>query len=466
MSTIISDQTPATYHPPNQKKQWAVVGGGALGMTIAHRLVSRGENVTLLEAAPTFGGLTSAWSIGDTAWDRFYHVTLLSDTHLRDLLSELSLEQEMKWVTTRTGFFSRNKLVSMSNSWEFLKFPLLNLWEKFRLGCTILYGSRVKNWQRLEQIPVEKWLRKLSGNSTFEKIWLPLLKSKLGDTYRKASAAFIWAYIDRMYAARRTGMKREMFGYVPGGYARILDTFSNSLIARGATLLTGHSVEQIQHRKHNGRFQITFKDQPAKDFDRVIVTTPAPVVSRICPGLSPEEKSKFDDVEYMGVICASMLLKKQLAGYYVTNITDPGIPLTGVIEMSAVVDPRELGGNHLVYLPKYLPSDDTEAFSESDDSIKERFLTTIERMYPEFRRNDIVAFKVARAKYVMALPTIGFSTKLPPMVTSVPGLSVISSAHIVKGNLNVNETIQIADEGLRQVFAEPINRAEFSATNG
>jgi protoporphyrinogen oxidase len=452
---------PESQRLPNTRSQnrlsWAIVGGGPLGMTIAHRLVGQGEKVTLIESAPSFGGLTAAWNIGQAKWDRFYHVILLSDIHLRALLTDLDLEKEIKWVTTRTGFYSGGKLHSMSSSWEFLKFPPLTLWEKFRLGCTILYGSRVKNWQKLEQIPVEKWLRKLSGNSTFEKIWLPLLKSKLGDTYKRASASFIWAYIDRMYAARRTGMKREMFGYVPGGYGRILDGFSGMLSSHGAELLTGHHVRQINRNPVNQKLQIDFSNQQSREFDRVIVTTPAPVVSNICPELTHQEKTLFDNVEYMGVICASMLLKKQLGGYYVTNITDPGIPLTGVIEMSAIVDTTELQGNHLVYLPKYVPSNDDQSFSESDAGIKEKFLSAIEKMYPGFNRNDVVAFQVAKARNVMALPTIGFSKQLPPMVTSVPGLYVISSAHIVKGNLNVNETIQIADEGLQNVMENHAN---------
>ena len=64
-----------------------------------------------------------------------------------------------------------------------------------------------------------------------EKIWLPLLRAKLGENYRETSAAFIWATIARMYAARRTGMKRELFGYVPGGYARIIERFAKALNA-------------------------------------------------------------------------------------------------------------------------------------------------------------------------------------------------------------------------------------------
>ncbi len=52
-------------------------------MTLAHRLAQQGKRVTLIEAASHLGGLASAWSLGDVVWDRHYHVTLLSDAHLR-----------------------------------------------------------------------------------------------------------------------------------------------------------------------------------------------------------------------------------------------------------------------------------------------------------------------------------------------------------------------------------------------
>src|SRR5829696_1630710 len=146
----------------NQHKQhWCIVGGGMLGMTLAHRLAQQGQRVTLCEAAPQLGGLASAWQLGDVYWDRHYHVTLMSDTHLRSLLEELGLEREMRWVETKTGFYSGGRLLSMSNAWEFLRFPPLNMWQRMRLGGTIFLASKLRNWRRLEKIPVEKWLRRV-----------------------------------------------------------------------------------------------------------------------------------------------------------------------------------------------------------------------------------------------------------------------------------------------------------------
>src|SRR4051812_11418549 len=193
-----------------------------LGLTLAHHLAKHGDRVSVYEAAPRLGGLASAWTLDGFFGDRHYHVTLLSDTHLRSLLTELGLEQEMRWVETRTGCYAGGALHSISNSLEFLRFPALALIDKIRLACTIVYGSKVRDWERLEQEPVERWLTRWSGRRTFERFWLPLLRAKLGETYRESSAAFIWATIQRLYAARRTGLKKEMFGYVPGGYTRIL----------------------------------------------------------------------------------------------------------------------------------------------------------------------------------------------------------------------------------------------------
>ena len=227
-------------------RRWGIVGGGMLGLTLAHRFAQAGDTVTVFEAAPHLGGLASAWSLDEVVWDRHYHVTLLSDTYLRSLLSELGLEDQMEWRETQTGCYTDGRLYSVSNTVEFLRFPPLGLVDKLRLGGTIFYGSKVRDWRRLETVPVERWLKVWSGRRTFERFWLPLLRAKLGESYREASAAFIWATIQRLYAARRTGMKKEMFGYVPGGYARILERFSDMLREEGVELRLGAAVAGIE----------------------------------------------------------------------------------------------------------------------------------------------------------------------------------------------------------------------------
>jgi protoporphyrinogen oxidase len=439
---------------PNLKRErWAIVGGGMLGMTLAHRLAQQGQDVTLFEAAGEPGGLAGAWKLGDVVWDRHYHVTLMSDSHLRALLGELGLESEIQWVQTRTGFYTDGRLYSMSNTLEFLRFPPLTMVDKLRLAITILYASKIKNWKRLEKIPVDSWLRRWSGRHTFERIWLPLLRAKLGDTYKQTSAAFIWATIARMYRARRSGLKKEMFGYVPGGYARILARFVQILEREKVCIKYRHQAKTVEPAP-GGRLHVEFSNGNREFFDQVVLTLPAPLVGRICPALSGEEKSKLERTQYLGVICASLLLNRPLTNFYVTNITDSWVPFTAVIEMSALVDRRHFDGNALVYLPKYVTPDDP-AYALSDEQLEERFVGGLSWMYPQFRRRDLKCFRVSRPRYVFALSTLNYSQGLPPMKTSVPGIHIVNSAHIVNGTLNVNETIQLAERAMTSLMSQP-----------
>ncbi|MBB3204786.1 protoporphyrinogen oxidase [Rhodopirellula rubra] len=438
-TTSQSDTAPAS--------RWLVIGGGVMGLQVATDLRDRGQNVTIAEAAPTMGGLTSAWNLGDVIWDRFYHVTLMSDTKIRDVLKRLGLESQMKWVETKTGFYAGGRLLSMSNTSEFLKFPPLTLIEKLRLGGTIFYASKIRNWRRLEKLTVEKWLRRWSGRGVFEKIWQPLLQAKLGEAYKQTSAAFIWAHTARMYKARRSGMKTERFGYVPGGYAQILESWVGWLTGRDVTMKTGSPVKNVAPL-NSGELLVEFADGHSEVYDNVVSTIASPFIAQSCDALTQTEKDQHSNIRYLGVVCASMLMDKPISQYYVTNITDTWVPLTAVIEMSTIVDPEsELDGKHLVYLPKYLP-DDHEGLNESDDDYREKCLSTLEKMYDHFSRDQVIEFKIARAKYVAALSTVDYSTRLPPIVTSVPGFYALNSAHIVKGNLNVNETITLGEEKL------------------
>ncbi len=433
---------------------WAILGGGVLGMTLAHRLAQAGRNVTLFEADSDLGGLASAWKLGDVAWDRHYHVTLLSDSHLRSLLRELELEQDMKWVQTRTGFFMDGQLYSMSNTLEFLRFPPLSLIDKLRLGATIFYASKVKDCKRLEKITAVEWLIQLGGCNVFKKMWLPLLRAKLGENYVHASAAFIWAIIARMYAARRSGFKKEMFGYLPGGYGRMLDRFGQVLENDGVEIQVNHAALRVNPQTDGG-VEIEFASGQKRNFGHVVLTMPSPTAAAVCPALSVEEKAKLNALRYQGIICASVLLKKPLAGFYVTNLIDSWVPFTAVIEMTSLVDPMELGGNHLIYLPKYVDPDDP-LLGSSDDEIRQAFLPALRRMYSHIQDDDVVAFKVSRVRRVLAISTLNYSANLAPMHASLPGVHIINSSHIANGTLNVNETVQLANAAADELLSIPV----------
>ena len=86
--------------------------------------------------------------------------------------------------------------------------------------------------------------------------------------------------------------------------------------------------------------------------------------------------------EYLGVVCPLLVLDRPLTGYWTVNITDESIPFTGVIETTAYIDPRYIGGHHLVYLPKYTaPGSEWQARSAEE---VRTWLTHLRRMFPTF----------------------------------------------------------------------------------
>ena len=419
-----------------------------LGCSLALAFARAGDEVVLLEAAPELGGLASAWDLELAdgrmlSWDRHYHVTLLSDARTRAMLADLGLERELRWVETRTGYYGPDgRLVSVSNSLEFLRLPGLSLVDKARLAVTIMAGSRITDGRSMERVGVEAWLTRWSGRRTFDRFWLPLLRAKLGDAYRQASAAFIWATIQRLYAARRSGLKKEMFGYVPGGYARVFERFGEVLAARGVKVELGTSVRAIRRTDTGLRIETATGDL---DVDGAVVTLAAPLAAQVCPELTEPELARLTGVTYQGIVCASVVLGRPLGGYYLTYITDPDTPFTAVVEMTAFVDPTELQGNHLVYLPKYVAPDDP-LLDADDATVRETFLPYLRRMYPDLVDADVLAFRVSRVRRVFAVPTLRFSDTMPAQRTSIPGLELAGSAQLPFATLNVNNTLSLLEE--------------------
>jgi protoporphyrinogen oxidase len=428
-------------------------------MALARRLAVAGHEVTILEAADFAGGLAATWEIAGVRWDKHYHVILPADERLLEVIEDIGLGSEVVWSETRTGVYAGGRLYSVSNTREFLAFPELSMWDKLRLGGTLFYASRIRNWRRLESISVEKWLRRWSGNHTFETFWRPLLRSKLGENYRQASAAFIWAIMQRLYGARQSGGKVEKLGYVRGGYATILDRLTESLAEEAIELRLGTRAKAVRAAEGGG-VTVVIGDETDLHFDQVVVTLAAPLALRVIEGLQQAEVDMLERMVYQGIVCVSVILEEPLADFYVTNITDGGFPFTGVIEMTSLVDTEHFGGRHLVYLPLYTTQQDP-AQEMTEAEIEEWFLDELGRMYPDFDRSSVVAVKTSKVRYVLPVSTLDHSQHVPPTWTSVPDVAIVSSAQIVNGTLNVNETLGVVEAALPDLLAgSPVHRRD------
>lgn len=414
----------------------AVIGGGWMGMVLAKRLADQDHSVHIFEREAQLGGLTTFHDYGEFFWDKFYHVILPGDAALLGFIKEVGLEAELRWKETFTGVYVDDNFYSVSNTKEFLMFPPLNLFQKFRLGMTIIIGSRINDWTKMEKITSEEWLIKYSGKTTYEKFWRPLLTAKLGNSYKDASAVFIWSYIKRLFEARGTGSaKKEAMGYVAGGYKTIIERTEEVLRSMGVNLNLETTVEGVRPHDQGG-IEIR-SDRAVEHFDKVVFTGPVSVLEKVVDQSLVRVVKGRESVQYMGVACMIIATEKPITPYYVLNIADQSIPFTGVIGMSTLVDPKDTGGYYLTYLPRYINSKE-EFLRKSDEEIQEIFFEGLFRMYPDLSESDIKRVWINRAFKVQPLQVLNYSEIIPRTSTLHPDFYVLNTSQFIQGTLNNN----------------------------
>ncbi len=420
-----------------------IIGGGMMGLSLAYRLSQQGDKVTVFESSDQLGGLATHHDFGSFVWDRFYHVILPSDTYLINLIKDIGLGDKLRWGPTLTGCYIDKKLYSISNTVEFFRFPPLSLIGKLRLAFTLLYGSRINNWRRLEKITVEKWLLGISGKNAYEKLWKPLLLAKLGENYKRVSAVFIWSYIKRLFSARDSSLHKEQLGYVEGGYKTVFDRLADLIRATGGDIRTRSTVEYIAPHPEQG---IWVENNGEKElFDKVIFTAPVSVLQRVAAEDLVQISGNSTTVEYLGVICMALITRKALVPYYIVNVADQRIPFTGVLGMSNLVSLEQTRGLHLTYFPKYVHSDDP-LLQQSEQELRDLFFQGLRLMFPELKPDDIVAAHINRAMKMQPLQVLDYSSLVPKVFTEHNDFFVLNTSQFVNDTLNNNTVVRHVDE--------------------
>jgi len=176
----------------------------------------------------------------------------------------------------------------------------------------------------------------------------------------------------------------------------------------------------------------------------------------LTPGLNDEYRNYLNETRYMGIICPLLVLDRALTGYWTLNITDESIPFTGVIETTSYIDPKYVGGHHLVYLPKYTQPD-SPWFKMSDDEVREVWLQNLEKMFPQFRREWIKHMLVHRERLVEPIHPLNGLHLIPAIETPVKNLYLVNAAQIYPELTNGESVTRHAREASQVVLA---NRRE------
>lgn len=421
-----------------------IIGGGIMGVSLGYFLTQKGVEVEIFEASPMLGGLAGPIFLDDgTQIDRFYHAILSSDSHLRSLCAELGIDDQLRFKGTKMGFFFDGRIHSMNNVVELLRFPPLGWMDRIRLGITVLYAQLIRDWRKLEGIGVEKWLVRLSGRHAYESIWLPMLIAKFDGGFDQIPATYIWARLVRMKSTRSGANQKEEAGHLVGGYITLIRSMVKRIEDAGGKIHLQTPVSEIMVA--DGQMQGVLVADHVHRFDKVVSTLQPPIFRRMIPNASAEYQDFLAHTQYLGIICPILILDRPLSEYWTLNLTDDRIPFTGVIETTSYIEPRFVGGHHLVYLPKYT-APGSPLQKTTDAEIKDIWIRYLELMFPQFDRSWIRYFLVHRERYVEPLHSLNETHFIPSVKTPVKNLYLATTAQIYPALTNGESVTRKARE--------------------
>lgn len=441
-----------TIHNNSKTKRAAIIGGGILGVTLAYKLSQQANlSITLYERGPDLGGLAGYMPYDGVRLDRFYHTILSSDMSMQTLIQEAGVAGRLHFVATKQGFYDNGQLYPFNTPIDLLTFAPLNLIQRLRLALQIVTAQFESDWHKMDVIPVERWLMRVSGRGVYEKVWKPLLRAKFDTAFSDVPATYIWSRLKRMMGTRQGVTSKEMMCYLENGYYTLIEALAARCEAQGVAIHLNTGVEQVVIE--NGRAQGLRVNGEHHPFDLVISTLQSPILGQLVPDAPPHFRDQLLQQEYLGVLCPLLILKRSLVPYYVVNITDERIPFTAVVETTNLIDPQYVNGHHLVYLPKYLAPDNQMAHWP-DDKVKIEWLGHLKRMFPEFDESWITDLIVQRTRYVEPIRPMGTSDQIPPIQTPVEGLYMGNTVMIYPDLSNGEAVTRFADKVAAKVTAD------------
>lgn len=410
-----------------------------MGLAAAYRAAKNGHEVDLIEAAPEPGGMAGHFDFDGVSLERFYHFVCKTDHPTFDLLKELGLPDAMQWRVTSMGVFTGGKVHGWGDPVSLLRFPHLSLWQKLRYGLFALVSVRKNEWPAIEDESAKSWIMRWCGEGVYRLLWQPLFDYKFYEYADNISALWIWTRIRRIGRSRRSLMQEEL-GFIQGGSITLVNALMDAIQKNGGRVHLGEPATEIA--SEGGRVTGV---RTAKGFypaDAVICTSPTPLIASLVPSLPEDWKQRYASIHNIGVICVIFKLRRSVSPHFWLNISEPDIEIPGVIEFTRL---RDIGGDHIVFVPYYMPVTHPK-FSWPDDQLLDEAFACLQRINPALTREDIVATKVARLRYGQPICEPGFAAKIPPVQTPIAGLQIADTCFYYPEDRGIAESVRLGQQ--------------------
>ena len=176
--------------------------------------------------------------------------------------------------------------------------------------------------------------------------------------------------------------------------------------------------------------------------DEVVSTTSLPItIDLIKKHVSNDYINKLNQVKYLGNICLILELKKPLSDRDWININDSSFPFVGIIEHTNFISKKNYRNNPLAYISKYIPVNDS-LYKLSDEEYLNYCIPYIQRVFPDFTKEDILEYFIWRAEYAQPIITKGYDKLIPDIKSEIDNLFLCTMAQIFPEDRGTNYAIK------------------------
>ena len=421
---------------------YAILGGGALGLMTAYRLTQAGHTVMVFEQEPIAGGLASGFhaSSDEQMWlEKFYHHLFRSDTTVINTIEELGLGERLEWLRPRSVCLINGKTEQLDSPLSLLRFKPLRIDERVRVAAVLAF-LKVANPEWLEGKTADAWLRRWMGKRPYGMLFEPLFVGKFGAMKDEIALPWFWARIHD---------RTTRLGYMRGGFQHVYERLVERITQQGGKVLLGTSVEGVEQLDEGKQWSVQ-TNKGTWTFDRVISTLPTRLSCRLIPALPEDYRAKYDWGQAYGAHCLVLALNRQLTDSYWINICDSGYPFTGLFEHTNFRSPSEYDGKHLLYLGNYRPMSDS-LFTQTKEEVMADFLPHLQRLIPTFTPEMVQESWLFKAPFAQPIVTTQYREHIPPLETPLAGLWLANMFQIYPHDRGQNYSFALAERLVKQL---------------
>ncbi|HUS14656.1 MAG TPA: NAD(P)/FAD-dependent oxidoreductase [Chloroflexia bacterium] len=423
----------------------AVLGGGALGLTVALRLARRGAAVTVIEKESELGGLAAGFLIGSsgTYLEKFYHHLFRSDKDIQALIDELGLHDKLIWLSAVTSTLYRGKRYSLNSPTDVLKFSPLAVPNRLRLAAGLAYLKAEPDYRRLRRSTAQAWIKRWMGQQVYDVVWGPLLESKFHSFAPQVAAPWFWA---------RVHCRSMQLGYLKGGFQQVYNRLGEEIRGAGGDIRLEVAVTRIAPQP-DGTIVVDSAGQ-SETYDKVVATLPTRLFMKLTEGLPESYRKQYDWGSALGAHCVILSLKQSLLdSIYWLNINDPGYPFLAAVEHTNMMPPSDYEGRRLVYLGNYLPMDHPY-FKQPDETTIAEFLPHLKKLNPAFDPSWVTESWVFKAPFAQPVVTRDYAAHIPPHTTPIPNLYLGNMFQVYPEDRGQNYSVKLANKLAAMVDVE------------